>query len=230
MKNLLLLLLSISLASLFAGCGEKSDKATTESAATEQAEETKDTGNNLISGLKESIKEVATEAEELAEAVVEETEEATAETKETVEQVEEAVTEESGANTEAVEETAKASTGLLGAATAAATEQTDALTSDLAEKASSLLSEYTGKISTLSGSVKELEPLIKQAAGALSPQLTQSYNELKNLLPELSTMIASLKNYQGTDLANVTSKIQADYTEAEGLYKKVLELMPQKAD
>ena len=39
-------------------------------------------------------------------------------------------------------------------------------------------------------------------------------------------MVASLKDYQGTDLANVTSKIQTDYTEAEALYKRVLELMP----
>ncbi len=213
MKKLILLLLSISVAALFAGCNKKSDETTITEQTEQAAEETKDTGNSLIGDLKESTKEVAAEAEEL----VEETVEAVAEkAEETIDQIEEAVTEEASETT----------TGLMGAATASVNEQADVLTSYLAEKASSLLSEYTGKVSSLSGSVKELEPLIEQAAGALSPQLTQSYNELKTLLPELSTMVASLKDYQGTDLANVTSKIQTDYTEAEALYKRVLELMP----
>jgi hypothetical protein len=220
MKKLILLLLSISVAALFAGCNKKSDETTITEQTEQAAEETKDTGNSLIGDLKESTKEVAAEAEELVEetveAVAEKSEEAVEKAEETIDQIEEAVTEEAS----------EATTGLMGAAAASVNEQANVLTSDLADKASSLLSEYTGKVSSLSGSVKELEPLIEQAAGALSPQLTQSYNELKTLLPELSTMVASLKDYQGTDLANVTSKIQTDYTEAEALYKRVLELMP----
>ncbi|MBL4575327.1 MAG: hypothetical protein JKY51_04405 [Opitutaceae bacterium] len=203
----------------FAGCSERTDETAVETSSTEQVEETaketEKTGNSLLSGLKKSVESVSTEAKDVVTEPAPE------------EPVAEVAPKAVEVKPETVEAPAKASTSLMGSLKAATSEQSDALVSDLSAQASSLLSEYTEKFSTLSGSVKELEPLMAKAAGTLSPELTQSYDQLKALMPELSNLMGSLKNYQGTDLANLTAKLKTDYAETENLYKKVLALMPK---
>jgi len=53
------------------------------------------------------------------------------------------------------------------------------------------------------------------------------YNELKGIVPEVSSMVDSLKDYKGTDLAGLVSKIQADTTKAQGLYADIMKMMPE---
>jgi hypothetical protein len=79
----------------------------------------------------------------------------------------------------------------------------------------------------IQANASKLADLVEKNADALPPEVMAKYNELKEIVPEVSSMIDSLKGYQGTDLQNIVSKIQADTAKAEGLYKDIMKMIPE---
>ena len=99
------------------------------------------------------------------------------------------------------------------------------LTSALLDQSADLLAKYTGHIGTLNDNTSKLAKIIDDNADALPDGVAAKYDELKSLVPQVSAMVQSLKDYQGTGLVDLVSKIDGDYTKAIDLYDEAMALM-----
>lgn len=108
------------------------------------------------------------------------------------------------------------------AATAAAGSTMDALKA----QAEQLLSEYSGELATLKSGAATLKGLIDKNAAMLPAGVAAKYDEFNALLPQLSTMVDSLKNYQSADLTTLVPKLKADFGTAQKLYAEIKGMIP----
>lgn len=108
------------------------------------------------------------------------------------------------------------------AATAAAGSTIDALKA----QAEQLLTQYSGELATLKSGAVTLKGLIDKNAAMLPAGVAAKYQELNALLPQLSTMVDSLKDYQSADLTTLVPKLKADFGNAQKLYAEIKGMLP----
>jgi len=113
------------------------------------------------------------------------------------------------------------------AAAAAADAAAEAAADSIQKQANEILAKYSGEIDALKANVSKLAEIVDQNADALPAGVAEKYSELKTLVPEVSSMVQSLKDYKGTDLDNLVSKIESDYGKAADLYKEAMALIPE---
>lgn len=113
------------------------------------------------------------------------------------------------------------------AAAAKAEAEAKAAAAEVKAQAADLMARYSEEIDALKANATKLAGLIDKNADVLPAEVTAKYNEFKELIPEVSAMVESLKDYQGADLQNIVSKIQADTGKAAELYREIVEMIPE---
>jgi colicin import membrane protein len=109
------------------------------------------------------------------------------------------------------------------ASAGAATGSTAAV---LKMQAEQLLSQYSGELATLKSGAIMLKGLIDKNAGMLPAGVAEKYKEFNALLPGLSSMVDSLKDYQTADLTSLVPKLKADFGNAQKLYTEIKGMLP----
>ena len=109
----------------------------------------------------------------------------------------------------------------------AAAAEAQAQVGSVQAQAAEMLVKYSAEIGALQTNVSKLADIVGKNADLLPAGVSEKYGELKELVPEVSSMVQSLKDYQGADLGTLVSKIEADYSKATGLYKEAMALIPE---
>lgn len=94
------------------------------------------------------------------------------------------------------------------------------------QKATSLAEQYAPQLDMLKTGATSIKALIDKNASMLPAGVSEKYQELNTLLPQLTGLVASLKDYQGGDLANLATKAQTDFQKAKSLYAEINEMLP----
>lgn len=110
-----------------------------------------------------------------------------------------------------------------------AANRAEAVQNELLERAESLVSQYSTELATLKEQVGALKSVIDQHKDMLPAGVTEKYAELEALLPRLTGMVDSLRNYQTADLTKLVPQLQEDFAKARALYGEIKGLLPGAA-
>lgn len=110
-----------------------------------------------------------------------------------------------------------------------AANRAEAVQNELLERAESLVSQYSIELATLKEQVGSLKSVIDQHKDMLPAGVTEKYAELEALLPRLTGMVDSLRNYQTADLTKLVPQLQEDFAKARALYGEIKGLLPGAA-
>jgi hypothetical protein len=119
-------------------------------------------------------------------------------------------------------------------ATTAATEmQTQAAAAGqdaaMKQKAAALVAQYTPQLETLKSGASSIKALIDKNAAMLPEGVSTKYEELSAMIPRLTELVASLRNYQGGDLASITTNLQRDFEKSKALLTELKGMVPTDA-
>jgi hypothetical protein len=68
--------------------------------------------------------------------------------------------------------------------------------------------------------------MIDKNASMLPAGVATKYQELNALLPQLTSAVDSLKNYQTADLTTLVPKLKTDFASAQKLYTEIKGMLP----
>lgn len=91
-----------------------------------------------------------------------------------------------------------------------------------------LLTRYSGELSTLKSGVLAVKGYVDQHPEVLPASAKAKYQELNALMPELTSLVQSLKEAKGADLVTLAPKLATSFTRAKTLYTEVRALLPEK--
>lgn len=95
-------------------------------------------------------------------------------------------------------------------------------------QASDLLKRYSGDLSTLKAGVLAVKGYVDQHPEVLPASAKSKYQELNALMPELTSLVQSLKEAKGADLVALAPKLATSFDRAKSLYSEVRALLPEK--
>lgn len=243
-KYLTLTLFSTTALFLFGACAKKDDSAPAAAeevaeAAEESTEAEASSSDSLMGSVtgaaasltsddsKKAAEEAAAEAEKQAAAAKAEAEKQAAEVEAAAAQAAQEATEAAEAKAaEAAKEAEAAAMAAQAEAEAAAAEAT-AQIDELKAQAAEMYAKYADDIGALQANASKLADLIDQNIDSLPEGVAAKYDEFKTLVPEVTSLVDSLKGYQGADLSNIVSKIETDYGQATGLYAEIMKMIPE---
>ncbi len=133
------------------------------------------------------------------------------------------------AATAAATDAAKQRMGDVDAAMKDAASSASGVTDALQTQAKQMLTQYSGELASLQAGVAKVKALIDQNSAMLPAGVASKYQELNALLPKLTTMVDSLKNYQNADIANLLPKLKTDFATAQKLYAEIKAAIPGAA-
>lgn len=96
----------------------------------------------------------------------------------------------------------------------------------LKAQASELVTRYSGELDTLKRGAVAVKELIDKNAALLPAGVNEKYQQLNALLPELGSLVETVKNYQSADLTTLVPKLQADFAKAQKLYGEIKGMLP----
>lgn len=98
----------------------------------------------------------------------------------------------------------------------------------LQQQAEELLSRYSGELATLKTGVVAVKSYVDQHPELLPEAAKAKYQQLNTLMPELQSLVGTLKDYRNADLTTLVPKLQTDFAKAKSLYSEVRALLPEK--
>lgn len=94
--------------------------------------------------------------------------------------------------------------------------------------AGDLLTRYSSELSTLKSGVLAVKGYVDQHPDVLPASAKAKYQELNALIPELTSLVQSLKKAKAADLVTLAPKIGTSFARAKTLYTEVRALLPEK--
>ena len=91
----------------------------------------------------------------------------------------------------------------------------------LLNQSADILAKQLGQIDALKATTSKLAKIVEDNADTLPAGVAEKHDGLKSLVPEVSSLVQSLKDYQGTDLVD----IDGDYSKVIGLYQEAMALV-----
>ena len=234
--------LAASVAIMVSACGKKDSAAEAEDAAkTESSALQSMTDSVTAAAADDAAKEAeaaaakaqaeaeaaTAKAQAEAEAAKKQAEEQVAAAKAEAEAAAAAAKAEAEAAAAAAKAEAEAAAAAAKAEAEAAAAEAQAQMESVQAQAAEMLAKYSGEIDALKANVSKLAEIVDKNADVLPAGVAEKYGELKTLVPEVSSMVQSLKDYKGTDLTNLVSKIETDFGKAADLYKETMALIPE---
>lgn len=101
----------------------------------------------------------------------------------------------------------------------------DAQAAAMKEKAMGLIAQYSPQLDQLKSGAASIKSLIDQKASMLPAGVSEKYQELNAMLPQLTELVSSLQVQTG-DLASLAAKVQADFQKANSLYDEIKAMLP----
>ena len=95
-------------------------------------------------------------------------------------------------------------------------------------QAGDLLTRYSGELSMLKSGVLAVKGYVDQHPDVLPASAKAKYQELNSLMPELTSLVQSLKEAKAADLVTLAPKLGASFARAKTLYTEVRALLPEK--
>jgi hypothetical protein len=118
---------------------------------------------------------------------------------------------------------------LPGAATVAGDSTAASLTATAAalqKQAEELLTKYTGELTTIKSGALAVKKYVDQHPELLPEAAKAKYQQLNAMVPQLETLVGTLKDYKSVDLTTLVPKLQNDFAKAKSLYSEVRALLP----
>lgn len=94
------------------------------------------------------------------------------------------------------------------------------------KQAEELLTRYSGELSTLKTSALAVKNYVDQHPEVLPEAAKAKYQQLTTMLPQLESLVGTLKDYRSVDLTTLVPKLQGDFAKAKSLYSEVRALLP----
>lgn len=114
-----------------------------------------------------------------------------------------------------------------GAAQEGAMATLSASTAALQKQADELLTRYSGELATLKSGFTAVKSYVDQHPELLPEAAKGKYQQLNAMMPQLQSLVGTLKDYKNVDLATIVPKLQTDFAQAKSLYSEVRALLPE---
>ncbi len=98
----------------------------------------------------------------------------------------------------------------------------------LQKQAEELLTRYSGELTTLKSGVLAVKTYVDQHPEILPETAKVKYQQLTAMVPQLESLVGTLKDYRSVDLTTLVPKLQNDFATAKSLYGEVRGLLPEK--
>lgn len=98
---------------------------------------------------------------------------------------------------------------------------------DIQKQAEELLTRYSGELATLKSGAAAVKTYVDQHPEILPEAAKAKYQQLTSMVPQLESLVGTLKDYKSADLTTLVPKLQNDFAKAKSLYSEVRALLPQ---
>lgn len=98
----------------------------------------------------------------------------------------------------------------------------------LQKQAEELLTRYSGELATLKTGALSVKSYIDKNPEVLPASAKASYQQFNSMMPQLESLVGTIKDYQNVDLTTLVPKLQSDFTKAKSLYSEVRALLPEQ--
>lgn len=102
-----------------------------------------------------------------------------------------------------------------------------ASTAVIQKQAEELLTRYSGELATLKSGAIAVKNYVDQHPDVLPEAAKAKYQQFNAMVPELDSLVATLKDYRNVDLTTLVPKLQNDFGRAKALYSEVRALLPE---
>lgn len=96
----------------------------------------------------------------------------------------------------------------------------------LQTQAADLLTKYSGELDTLKSGALAVKSYVDQHPDVLPEAAKAKYQQLNAMVPQLESLVGTLKDYKNADLTTLVPKLQNDFAKAKSLYTEVRSLLP----
>ncbi len=97
----------------------------------------------------------------------------------------------------------------------------------LQQQAAELLTKYSGELTTLKAGAVAVKSYVDQHPEILPAAAKASYQQFNAMVPQLESLVGTLKDYKSADLTTLVPKLQTDFAKAKSLYSEVRALLPE---
>jgi hypothetical protein len=101
------------------------------------------------------------------------------------------------------------------------------VTASVQQQAADLYTRYSAELDVVTKNAAALKKIVDQNLAMLPAGVQTKYKEFNALLPGLTTLVGSLKDYQKVDLATIVPKLQTDFAKVQKLYGEIRGMLPQ---
>lgn len=98
----------------------------------------------------------------------------------------------------------------------------------LQKEAEELLARYSGELATIKSGALAVKQYVEKHPEILPEAAKAKYQQLTAMVPQLESLVATLKDYKKADLTTLVPKLQKDFAQAKSLYSEVRALLPEK--